>query len=109
MLQWGYFCCHRNDLIPTNGELSAMWFILFGTIVATDPTVHCLFVVGHSLFANEKACVSAFDVVYSLKQATKFGCKAVLPNCLVGVGFDEVAILKDIASDIVDDGSNEVD
>ncbi len=86
-----------------------MQFILLGTKVATDLTVRCLFVVGHLLFANKKACVSAFDVTYSLKQATKFVCKAVLPNDLVGVGFDEVAILKDIASDVVNDGSNEVD
>ncbi len=53
-----------------------------------------------------KKGVSAFDVAYSLKQATKFVCKTVLPNGMVGVGFDEVAILEYIASDVVDDGSN---
>jgi hypothetical protein len=57
----------------------------------------------------KKTCVSAFDVAYSLKQATEFVCKAVLPNGLVGVGFDEVAILEDIASVVVNDGSNEED
>ncbi len=86
-----------------------MRFILLGTIVATDPTIHCLFVVGYLVFANGKTCVSAFDVVYSLKQATKLVCKAVLPNGLVGIRFDEVAILEYIASDVVNDGSNEVD
>jgi hypothetical protein len=86
-----------------------MRFILLGTIVATDPTLRCSFVVGRLLFANEKTCVSAFDVGYSLKQATKFVCKAVLPNGLVGVGVDEVAILKDITGDVANDGSNEVD
>ncbi len=86
-----------------------MQFILLGTIVATDPTIRCSFLVGHLLFANEKTCVSAFDVAYSLKQATEFVHKAVLPNGLVGVGFDEVGIPKDIAGDIIDDGSNEVD
>jgi hypothetical protein len=45
---------------------------------------------------------------YSLKQATEFVCKAVLPNGLVGVRFDEMVILKDIAGDIIHDGSNEV-
>jgi hypothetical protein len=40
---------------------------------------------------------------------TKLVCKAVLPNGMVGFRFDEVAILEYIASDIVDDGSNEVD
>ncbi len=45
------------------------------------------------MFAKEKTSVSAFDVVYSLKQATEFVCKAVLPNGTVGVGFDEVTIL----------------
>jgi hypothetical protein len=40
---------------------------------------------------------------------TEFVCKAVLPNGMVGFGFDEVAILEYIASDIIDDGSNEVD
>jgi hypothetical protein len=74
-----------------------MRFILLGTIVATDPTLRCLFVMGHLLFANEKTSVSAFDVAYSLKQATEFVCKAVLPNGTVGVGFDEVAILEYIA------------
>jgi hypothetical protein len=86
-----------------------MRFILLGTIVATNPTIRCSFVVGHLLFANEKTSVSAFDVVYSLKQATKFICKAVLPNGTVGVGYDEVAILEYIASDIIDDVSDEVD
>jgi hypothetical protein len=86
-----------------------MRFILLGTIVATDPTIRCSFVVGHVLFANEKTSVSAFDVAYSLKQVTKFICKAVLPNGTVGFGFDEVAILEYIASDVVNDGSNEVD
>ncbi len=33
----------------------------------------------------------------------------VLPNGTVGFGFDEVAILEYIASDVVDDDSNEVD
>ncbi len=87
------------DLVPADGESSAMRFILVGTIVATDPTVSCSFVLGHLLFANEKTSVSAFDVVYSLKQATKFICKAMLPNGTVGVRFDEVAILKYIASE----------
>ncbi len=86
-----------------------MRFIFWGTIVATNPTVCHLFVVGHLLFVNEKTSVSAFNVIYSLKQATEFIYKAVLPNCMVGVGFDEVAILEYIASDVVDDGSNEVD
>jgi hypothetical protein len=86
-----------------------MWFILLGTLVATDPTICCLFVVGHLLFANEKTSVSAFDVAYSLKKVTKFVCKAVLPNGTAGFGFDEVAILEYIASDVIDDSSNEVD
>jgi hypothetical protein len=86
-----------------------MQFILLGTIVATDSTVSCSLVLGHLLFANVKTSVSAFDVVYSLKQATEFVCKAVLPNGTVGVRFDEVAILEYIASDVVNDGSNEVD
>ncbi len=96
-------------MVPADGELSAIRFILLGAIVATDPTVSCLFVLGHLLFANEKTSVSAFDVTYSLEQATKFVCKAVLPNGTVGVGFDEVVIFEDIASDVVDDGSYEVD
>jgi hypothetical protein len=86
-----------------------MQFILLGTIVATDLTVSCSFVLEYLLFENEKTSVSAFDVAYSLKQATKFVCKAVLPNGIVEFGFDEVAILKYIASDVVNDGSNEVD
>jgi hypothetical protein len=86
-----------------------MWFILLGTIVETDLTVCHWFLVGHLLFANEKTSVSAFDVVYSLEQVTKFICKAVLPNGMVRVGFDKVAILEYIASDVIDDGSNEVD
>jgi hypothetical protein len=86
-----------------------MPFILLGTLVATDPTVSCSFVLGHLLFANEKTSVSAFDVAYSLKHAAEFACKAVLPNGTVGFGFDEVAILEYIASDAVNDGSNEVD
>jgi hypothetical protein len=86
-----------------------MQFILVGMIVATDPTISCSFVLGHLLFANEGTSVSAFDVTYSLKQATKFVCKAMLPNGMVGVGFDEVAILKYIASDLVNNGSNKVD
>ncbi len=85
-----------------------MRFILLRTIVATDPTIRCSFEVGHLSFVNEKTCVSAFDVTYPLEQATKFICKAALPNGLVGVRFDEVAILKDIASEVVDNGSNEV-
>jgi hypothetical protein len=95
--------------VPADGESSAIQFILLGTIVATDPTICCLFVVGHLLFANEKTSVSAFDVAYSLKQVTEFVCKAVLSNSMVGFGFDEVAILAYIASDVIDDGSNEVD
>jgi hypothetical protein len=86
-----------------------MRFILVGTIVATDPTVSCSFVLGHLSFANEKTSVSAFDVAYSLKQATEFVCEAMLPNGTVGVGFDEVAILEYIASDIINDCSSEVD
>jgi hypothetical protein len=86
-----------------------MRFIPLGTIVATDLTIHCSFVVGHLLFANEKTSVSAFDVAYSLKKATEFVCKAVLPNGMAGFRFDEVAILEYIISDVVDDGSNEVD
>jgi hypothetical protein len=85
-----------------------MWFILLGTIVVTDLTESYSFVLGHLLFANEKTSVSAFDVAYSLKQATGFACKAVLPNGTVGFGFDEVAILKYIASDVINDGSNVV-
>ncbi len=65
--------------------------------------------MGRLLFVNEKTSVSAFDVAYSLKQATKFVCEAVLPNGMVVAGFDEVAILKYIASDVVDEGFNEVD
>jgi hypothetical protein len=57
----------------------------------------------------KKTSVSAFDVAYLLKKATEFVCKAVLPNGTVGFGFDEVAILKYIASDLLDNGSNEVD
>ncbi len=86
-----------------------MRFILLGTIVATDPTVSCSFALGHLLFANEKTSVSAFDVAYSLKQLTEFVCEAVLPNGTVGFGFDKVAILEYIASDVVNDGSYEVD
>ncbi len=59
MLQWGAFAAVVRDLVPADGESSAMRFILLGTIVATDPTVHCLFVVGHLLFTNEKTSVSA--------------------------------------------------
>ncbi len=73
----GAFVANVCDLVPANGELSAMRFILLGTIVATDPTISCMFVLGHLLFANEKTSVSAFDVLYSLKQATEFVCKAV--------------------------------
>jgi hypothetical protein len=105
----GAFVAIVHNSVPANSELSAMQFILLGTIVATDPTVSCLFVVGHLLFANEKTCVSAFDVTYSLKQVTEFVCKAVFPNNLVGVRFDEVAILKYVASDVVDNGYNEGD
>ncbi len=61
------------------------------------------------LFANQKTSASAFDVAYSLKQATKFVCKAVLPNSTAEFGFEEVVILEYIASDVIDDGSNEVD
>ncbi len=86
-----------------------MRFILLGTIVATDLTESCSFVLGHLLFKTKKTSVSAFDVAYSLKQATKFVCKAVLPNGTVGFGFDEVAVLKYIASDIINDGSIKVD
>jgi hypothetical protein len=57
----------------------------------------------------KKTSVSAFDVAYSLKQATKFVYEAVLPNGTMGVGFDEVVILKFIPGDMVDDGSNEVE
>ncbi len=100
------------------GVLLLLWYVIqslpmvsqvqcslsfLGTIVATDPTVYCSFMVGHLLFANEKTSVSAFDVVYSLKQATKFVCKAVLPNGMVGVGFDEVAILEYITNDVVNE------
>ncbi len=86
-----------------------MLFVLLGKIVATDLAVGCSFLVGHLFFANEKTSVSAFDVAYSLKQGTEFVCEAVLPNGMVGFGFDEVAILEYIASDVVHDGSNEVD
>ncbi len=106
MLQWGAFATAVHDLVPANSEPSAMGFILLRTIVATDLTISCLFVFWHVLFAKEKISVSAFDVAYSLKQATKFVCKAVLPNGMVGFGFDEVAIPEYIASDVVNDGSN---
>ena len=86
-----------------------MQFILVGMIVATDPTISCSFVLGHLLFANEGTSVSAFDVTYSLKQVTEFMCEAVLPNGTVGFGFDEVGILEYIASDIINDDSNEGD
>jgi hypothetical protein len=100
VLPWGAFVTVIRDLVPTDGESCAMWFILLGMLVATDPTVHCLFVVRHVLFANEKTSVSAFDVAYSLKQVTKFVCKAVLPNGTMEVGFDEVAIPEYIAGDV---------
>ncbi len=86
-----------------------MQFNLLGLIVATDPTTRRSFVVGHLLFSIEKTSVSAFDVAYSSKQATEFVCKAVLPNGMVGFGFHEVAILEYIVSDVVNDGSNEID
>jgi hypothetical protein len=86
-----------------------MRFVLLGTIVATNPTILCSFVMGHLFFVDDKTCVSAFDVAYFLKQVIKLVCKAVLPNGLLGVRFDEMAILKDIAGDVINDGSNEVD
>jgi hypothetical protein len=97
-----------GDLVPADGESSAMQFIFLGTIDATDPTVSCSFVLEYLLFENEKTSVGAFDVAYSLKQATKFVCEAVLPNGMVEFGFDEVAILS-IASDVINDGTNKVD
>ncbi len=98
-----------RDLVPANGESSAMQFIILGMIVATDLNVSCSLCWGICCLQMKKTNVSAFDVAYSLKQATKFVCEAVLPNGTVGFGFDDVAILEYIASDVVNDGSNKVD
>jgi hypothetical protein len=67
---WGLaFVVVLPDLVPVNGESSALRSILLGTIVVTDLTVRPSFVLGHLLFANKKTSVSAFDVMYSLKLA----------------------------------------
>ncbi len=60
------------------------------------------------MFGNEETSVSAFDVAYSLEEASEFICKAVLPNCAVFVRFDEMMVLQCVACVFANDGANEV-
>ena len=63
---------------------------------------------GDLCFANEKTCVCAGYVAYSMKQLSQFVCKAVLPHLSEFVQFDEMPIFKHITCCVVNDCANEV-
>ncbi len=77
-------------------------------IITTNATVHCPFVIRHLILADEEAGVRAFDIVNVLEKAAKFVCKALLPYGVMGVGFDEMAILADGPGDVINDGADEI-
>ncbi len=62
----------------------------------------------HLILADEEAGVHAFDIANALEKAAKLVCKALLPYGAIEVEFDEMVILPDIPSDVVDNGANEM-
>ncbi len=62
----------------------------------------------HLILVGEEAGVRAFDIVNALEKVAEFVCKALLPYGAMGVGFDEMAILADVPSDVVNDGADEI-
>jgi hypothetical protein len=61
------------------------------------------------ILADEEAGVHAFDIMDALEEAAEFVCKALLPYGAMGVGFDEMAILPDVPSDVINNGANKID
>jgi hypothetical protein len=57
----------------------------------------------------KKTGIGTFDVMNSFKEASEFIVEAVLPDGPVFVILHEVEILKHVARDVVDDGTNEVE
>ena len=57
---------------------------------------------------NEKTSVGALDVTDALEETTEFVCEAGLPSGAMNVGFDKVTIFEDVASDVVNDGPDEI-
>ncbi len=86
-----------------------MRFIFLWAIITTNATVRCPFVTRHLILADEEAGVCAFDIADALEEAAEFICKALLPYGAMGVGFDEMVILKDVPGDVVDNGADEID
>ncbi len=78
-------------------------------IIAANATIRCPFMCRHRILADEEAGVLACDIADSLEELAEFAGKTLLPDGAVGVGFDKMAILEDIADDVVHDGIDEVD
>ena len=49
--------------------------------------------------------VRAFDVSNALREATNFVLEGECPHVLISLQFDEVSILEQFASGVVDDGA----
>ncbi len=83
-----------------------MWFIFLWTVTANNATVCGALVWWHLCLVNEITSVGALDVTYSLEETTKFVRKACLPCGAMTVGLDEVTIFEDVASDVINDGTD---
>ena len=97
-----------GDTVASHGKACAMWFIFLWSVVANNSTVCGTLVTRHLLPVNEKTSVGALDVTDALEETTEFVCEAGLPSGAMNVGFDKVTIFEDVASDVVNDGSDEI-
>ena len=97
-----------GDTVASHGKACAMWFIFLWSVVANNATVCGTLVTRHLLPVNEKTSVGALDVTDALEETTEFVCKAGLPSGAMTVGFDKVTIFEDVASDVVNDGPDEI-
>ncbi len=96
-------------MVAANGELCAMRFIFLRTVIAANASICRLFVTWHLFFTDEEASVHTFDVANALEQTAEFVGKALLPDGMMGIRFDEMAVFKDITSDVVNNCANEID
>ncbi len=105
---WCAFLARIIDAIAANGEPNAMFLFILWSIIAANAAIGGVFVSCNVRLGDEKTCVSAGDVFDTLEELPESIGKTVHPKMLVFVHVHQVSIFEDIASVIIDDGTNEV-
>jgi hypothetical protein len=93
---------------PPKCQTSTVLFLLFWAKIAADLTICGLFCGWYLVFVDEKTSVSALLILDALEESSQFVGKACFPPSFGCRILDEMAVLKDVAHCIINDGADEV-